>query len=132
MATPSKVSRDMAAISKDRLVKRLEMLSERVIELIMYEYDAELVDVANSNREVGKVLDFEGKRRDEFIKRLEKFNFIEEGANNVKFKLPTMDSFDFSGNLEIFTNIFEGTVGIYYVVNGEEYELLYGKRPINI
>lgn len=121
----------MIMISKDILVKRLEVVSEKVIELIMDEYDDELIAVSNSNRAVGKVLDFAGERRDEFVKRLENFEYIDDGYGTVKFRMPTMESFDLSGNLKIFANIFEGTTGIYYVVNGEEYEKIYGKKPIN-
>jgi len=131
IAAPSKVSLDLASISKKKLIERLEKASERVIELIMEEYDDGLVAVSNSNREVGKVLDFAGKRRDEFVRRLEKFEYVMEDGNNVKFKMPTMESFDLSGNLKIFANIFEGTTGVYYVVDGKEYETIYGKRPIN-
>jgi len=131
MIAPQKVTIDVVAISKRKLLERLERATEKVIELIMDEYDDELVAVSNSNRQVGKVLDFAGKRRDEFIKRLEKFEFIIENRNNIKFMMPTMESFDLSGNLQIFANIFEGTMGVYYVVDGEEYEKIYGKRPIN-
>jgi len=131
MIAVGKVSLDMVAISKKKLMEQLEKASEKVIELIMKEYDDELVDVSNINRDVGKVLDFDGARKDEFLSRLEKFEFIIEENNNIKFRMPTMESFDLSGNLQIFANIFEGTTGIYYVVNGEEYEQIYNKKPIN-
>lgn len=104
------------------LRSRLEDVRDKYINEVMRSYDINLV-----------VIDPESKAdpqlyRDEFEGRLISFEYFEREGNRLKFKLPTMDTFDFRGKLGIIKHILEGTVGIYVEVNAEDYEKMFGKR----
>ena len=107
---------------KDRLIEAVEEIKE----IIISEYDDELVGVVTDrNSKTNPNL-----YRDEFINRLNKFNYLEDNSS-FSIRVPTMANFDFSGRLRVIETIMEGVSGIYVEVNEEDYIKIFGKKPIN-
>ena len=51
----------------------------------------------------------------------------------VKFSVPDMEKFNFNNSaLRVIQNILEGTSGTYVEVDAEQYEQMYGKRPVGL
>jgi len=104
------------------LIVKLEDIRDQFIDIIMEAYDIDLT-ITNPKSKSDPQL-----YRDEFEERLRKFEYFERLNNKLKFKLPTMDTFNFGGRLGIIKHILEGTVGIYAEVNVEDYEKMFGKK----
>lgn len=122
-----KLSSDMNKLIQQKLNQKFIMASELVKEAIMAEYDEELVDVVTDrNSKTNPNL-----YREEFTERLEEFEYIEQSGDSLSIKVPDMETFDFSGRLRVIEAIMEGMAGIYVEVNKEDYQSIFGKRPIN-
>lgn len=122
-----KLSGDMNKLIKQKLSQKFKMASEEIKAAIIAEYDDELVDVV-TDRESKTNPNF---YRDEFIDRLNKFEYVETTGDRLSIKVPDMETFDFSGRLQIIEHIMEGMAGIYVEVNEEDYKAIFGKRPVN-
>lgn len=61
---------------------------------------------------------------DEFKERLDNFKFTKDALARVVFVVPSIENFDFSGNLKFLKHILEGMVGYYFVISREDYEFL--------
>jgi hypothetical protein len=125
--TRARFAIDLETLIKYRLDMEFKEAMERIKAIILEKYDDELVDV---------VTDRDSKTnpnlyRDEFSKRLDNFEYIDDLSNTVSLQLPTMETFDFSGRLRIIEHIMEGLSGTYVEVNEEDYIKIFGKRPIN-
>lgn len=113
-------------LTKKQLILQLEKVSLEVIDYIMRLYDDELVAVVTDRNSRANPL----YHRDEFLEKLNEFNFIEVLENVVQFIIPSMDNFQFSGRLGMIKNIMEGTSGVYVEIDGEQYERLFpDKKP---
>lgn len=55
--------------------------------------------------------------KEDFITRLEDFEYIKEDDNNVSLSCPDIENFDFEDGLEFIYNIVTGMVGNYYKVH---------------
>jgi len=122
-----KTSKTYDKILREELDKSLESFTDEIIDVIMIEYDSQLM-VNDRNSKTNPLLP---KYRDEFVDRLTNFSYIKEATDGFVFSAPDMDNFDFSGNrMGIIQNILEGTSGIYVEVTGEEYEQMFGKKRI--
>lgn len=109
-------------ILEKELNEKLGGIRDEFIESIMRFYDIELTinePKSKSNPEL---------YRDEFEERLIDFEYFEREGDKLKFKLPTLDTFDFTGRLGIIKHVLEGTTGIYVEVSAEDYEKMFGKR----
>jgi len=104
------------------LIIKLEDLRDQFIDFIMGSYDVDLTVTEPKSKADPQLY------RDEFIERLSSFEYFEMMGNRLKFRLPTIDTFDFGGRLGIIKHILEGTVGIYAEVSAEDYEKMFGKR----
>lgn len=128
MAKPLKrISNNMEMLVKHRLDLRLKKAVEEIKNVIISEYDQELV---------GVVTDRESKTnpnfyREDFIDRLNKFVFIKKSGDRASLTVPDMDSFDFSGRLKVIQAIMHGMAGTYVEVNEEDYKAIFGKIPVN-
>ena len=123
---PTKVVDTYKELVKKDLILRLEKASLEVIDYIMRLYDDELVAIVTDKNSKANPLYY----RDEFLEKLDEFNFIEIFENAIQFIVPSMNNFQFSGRLEMIKNIMEGTVGTYIEVDGEQYEKLFpDKKP---
>lgn len=94
-----------------------EILEEEAIpevkNLILDSYENELEDVVESN--YSNIMPETYK--EDFIARLEDFEYIKENDNGVSFSCPDLDNFDFEDGLEFIYNIVTGMVGNYYKVH---------------
>ncbi len=113
---------------RDEMIDVLESVIPDIIESIMSEYDLRLV---------GAVTDKKSKTMPELYYgdlriALEEFIEVEYGDNDISINIPDMDNFKFVGRLRVLRHIFEGTTGVYVEVSAEDYEELFGKKPISI
>ena len=112
--------------TKENVILRLELATTEVIDFIMELYDDKLV---------GPVTDINSRAdprhyREEFLERLNDFEYIEDFGDVINFVVPSMNNFDFSGCLKIIENIMNGTSGTYIEVDGKQYEMLFpNKKP---
>ena len=122
-----KTSKIYDKILKKELNNSLKDFINEIIDVIMVEYDSQLV----VNDRKSKTNPLLSKYRDEFIDRLTDFNYVKDIVDGFIFTAPDMDNFDFGGNrMGIIQNILEGTSGIYVEVTGEEYGKMFGKKLI--
>ena len=113
---------------RDGIISKLTNVKKDIVDILMESYDVELT-VTDRN---SKTNPQDPKYRDEFEKRLMGFEYIKNNDNKIEFVLPSMETFDFSGNtMKVIEQILEGTAGIYVEVNAEEYEQMFGKRIIS-
>lgn len=123
-----KIVKQTGKTVKDSIISKLSEVSASVIEILMESYDVELT-VTDRN---SKTNPQESKYRDEFEKRLLEFEYIKDNNGEINFSLPSMETFDFSGNsMKVIEQILEGTTGIYVEVNAKDYEQMFGKRIIS-
>lgn len=122
-----KMSKDMNKLVKSALLKEFERAAEEVQEAIVSEYDEELVDVVTDRKSKTNP----NLYRDEFIERLEEFNYIAEQGDTVTLKVPDMETFNFSGRLKVIEAIMRGMAGLYVEVNEEDFIKIFGKKPVN-
>jgi hypothetical protein len=111
----------------DELLHKLISIIPDIVEVIMTEYNSKLVGIVRDKNSKAKPELYYDDLKEYLLK------FIEVTVNefNVNIKIPDMDNFKFSGNLNILKNIFEGTAGIYAEVSPSDYEKLFGKRPLS-
>lgn len=110
------------------IISKLTEVKENIVAILMDSYDIELVVMDRNS----KTNPQDPKYRDEFEKRLLEFEYIKDSAGKVNFVLPSMETFDFSGNtMKVIEQILEGTAGIYVEVSAEDYEKMFGKRIIS-
>lgn len=113
-------------LTKKQIISRLETASTEVIDYIMKLYDDELVSVVTDRASRANPLHY----REEFLERLNDFEYIEVFEDVINFIVPSMNNFDFSGRLKIIENIMDGTVGTFIEVDGKQYESLFpNKKP---
>lgn len=122
-----KLSGDMNKLIRQNLNQKFTKAIEEIQEVIVAEYDEELVDVVTDRNSKTNPNFY----RDEFIDRLSKFEYVETTGDRLSIKVPDMETFDFSGRLKIVEHIMEGMAGVYVEVNEEDYKSIFGKRPIN-
>lgn len=95
----------------------------RIKELILEDYDFNLNDVANPKSKLAPE-----KYMDEFIKRLDDFEYLDETARGVVLKTPDMENFDFRDGLEPILTVLEGLAGRYVEVEQEDYKRVTGRQ----
>ena len=110
---------------KKELHKKFIEAKEGIIDAVMREYDSSLT-ISDRNSKSNPEF-----YRDEFEERLENFGYIEESGDTIKFTVPTMENFDFSGRLKVIEQIMEGSAGKYVEVNTEDYEKMFGKKVLS-
>jgi len=122
-----KISKGMDKLIKNSLVHKFTNVSEEVREVIIAEYDEELVDVVTDRKSKTNP----NLYRDEFIERLESYTYVKYSGDVVTLSVPDMETFDFSGRLRVIESIMRGLTGIYVEINEEDYIKVFGKRPVN-
>lgn len=110
---------------KKELYEKFIGAKEGIIDAVMREYDSSLT-ISDRNSKSNPEF-----YRDEFEERLENFGYIEESGDTIKFTVPTMENFDFSGRLKVIEQIMEGSAGKYVEVNIEDYEKMFGKKVLS-
>lgn len=122
-----KLSGGFSKLIKSSLLDRFKHASIEIQNAIIDEYDSELVDV---------VTDRESKTnpnlyREDFVKRLSNFKYVEDDGVNVSINVPDMNNFDFSGRLRVLQAIMTGLPGLYVEINEDDYMSVFGKKPVN-
>lgn len=113
-------------IIKDELIVILEDVIPDIVKAIMDSYNSNLINVVTErNSKTRPELYY-----DDFEEALFELIEVVYGENDVSINIPDMDNFKFEGRLKVLRHIFEGTVGVYAEVSADQYEKLYGKRPI--
>ena len=101
----------------------------KIKELIMADYDSELVDVVTNRKSKTNPLFY----REEFEIALNEFDYIIQNEDYLTLVVPDIDNFPWTnGRLRIILNILEGTSGIYVEVTEEQYIKMYNKKPLSI
>ena len=101
----------------------------KIKELIMANYDSELVDVVTTRKSKTNPLFY----REEFETALNEFEYIIQNKDYMTLIVPDIDNFPWSnGRLRVILNILEGTSGIYVEVTEEQYVKMYNKKPLSL
>lgn len=119
------VSKKVNSALKKHLNDTLINAIEEIKQIIMEEYDDELMSVRKDRK---SKINYD-KYRDEFISRLNNFQFIKVSGNVITLNIPDMETFDFSDGLEIVQTMMEGLSGIYVEVDEKEYSYIFGRKP---
>jgi hypothetical protein len=123
----NKLSKIMSNLIQQKLSETFARAVEEIKIAIISEYDEELVDVVTDrNSKTNPNL-----YRDDFIERLNRFEYIDVTGEHLSLNVPDMETFDFSGRLRVIESIMEGMAGLHVEVNEEDYKAIFGKRPVN-
>lgn len=112
---------------RDELIVILEKNIPDIVDFIMNDYDLKLTGAVTDRRSRTRPEIF----YDEFKDTLLEFIEVEYDEKNVFINIPNMDNFKFEGRLKVLKHIFEGTIGVYAEVSADQYEKLFGKKPIS-
>lgn len=101
----------------------------RIKELIMADYDSELVAVVTDRKSKTNPLFY----REEFEVALNEFDYIVQNKEYITLIVPDIENFPWlKGRLKIILQILEGTSGIYVEISEEQYIQMYNKKPLSI
>ena len=115
-------------IMADGIISKLTEVKEEIVAILMSAYDTELVVTDRRS----KTNPQDPKYRDEFEKRLLEFEYIKNENGKIRFTLPSMETFNFSGNtMRVIQQILEGTAGILKEVSAEDYEKMFKDAVIS-
>ena len=98
---------------------------DEIKQVIIEEYDDKLMGSTVNSK---SLIDY-NMYREEFISRLNDFQFIKENGNIITLDVPDIETFDFSDGLEIVQTMMEGLSGVYVEVNEKEYSYIFGSKP---
>lgn len=127
-AAVKKIKSDIKSSIMDVLKTGMSNLVDDIIDIIMNEYDDKLIGIVTDRNSKSNPSLY----REEFLERLQKFNFLEiESNTSVSFSVPTMYTFDFSGRLKVLETVMHGVAGLYVELAEDEFVLVFGKKPIN-
>lgn len=119
------VSKKIESSTKKNLKDQFSSIIGEVKQIIVEEYDDKLMS-STINRK--SMIDY-NMYREEFISRLDSFQFIKENGNIITLEIPDISTFDFSDGLEIVQMMMEGLSGTYVEVNEKEYSYIFGRKP---
>lgn len=122
----SKIAKTLDDLIDQELLNKLTSNVEEVKELIIETYDQELINVVTSSDSKTRPEDY----LDDFMEKLEEFEYIEEVNDQLIFRVPDMENFDFSGRLRVIENILEGIVGTYVEITGGQWLQIFGKSKV--
>lgn len=119
------VSKKVESVLKKQLKIDAELFIEEIKQIIMEEYDDKLMGFKFDNK---SKIDY-NSYRDEFILRLDNFQFVKDNENGITLDIPDMETFDFSDGLELVETMMEGLSGVYIETNEQEYSYIFGRKP---
>jgi len=67
--------------------------------------------------------------REEFMRRLDNFSYIESSGDKVSINIPDMETFDFSGRLRVIEAIMNGVAGNYVEMSIKEFKSIFTRTP---
>lgn len=119
------VSKRIESGTKKNLKRKFSDVVDEIKQIIIEEYDDKLMGSVVNRK---SAIDY-NMYRDEFISRLDNFQFIKENGNVITLDVPDIETFDFSDGLEIVQTMMEGLSGTYVEVNEKEYSYIFGRSP---
>lgn len=122
-----KIAKDLDKLIKQQINLKFEKAAEAIQAAVVAQYDQELVDVVTDRKSKTNPNYY----RDDFIERLSQFEYVEGSGDKLTINIPDMETFDFSGRLNVIKHIMEGMAGKYVEINEQDYIKAFGKRPIN-
>ena len=124
----NEITHRMNIIVKKQLTNIINRAVESLKEIIISSYDSALSGVKIP---LGSRIDLNDIKAS-LVDQLNEFNYISSNGT-IDISVPDMETFDFSKNpnLRLLQTILEGVVGVYVLVNGNEFVSVYGHKPIN-
>ena len=119
------VSKKVESDVRKNLKNEFNNALNEIKQIIIEEYDDKLMGATAHSK---SLIDY-NMYREEFISRLNDFQFIKENGNVITLDIPDIETFDFSDGLEIVQTIMEGLSGVYVEVNEKEYSYIFGRKP---
>lgn len=119
------VSKKVELALKKQLKNDAEIFIEEIKQIILNEYDNKLMGFKTDNKSKINYNSY----RDEFILRLDNFQFVKDNENGITLDIPDMETFDFSDGLELVETMMEGLSGVYIETNEQEYSYIFGRKP---
>ena len=101
----------------------------QIKELIMADYDSELVAVVTNRKSKTNPLFY----IEEFETALNEFEYIVKNEDYITLVVPDIENFPWSiGRLKVILNILEGSFGVYVEVTEQQYIQMYAKKPLSV
>jgi len=126
----SKAVKTLEEIFKEELKEEFDEHIKEAKDIILEEYDQLPGYVRDRNSRTNPGLP---RIRDAFVKELEEFEMLSVEDTSLNIISPDMENFNFNtGIMKVIENILEGTAGIYVEIDAEQYEQMYGKKPIGL
>lgn len=119
------VSKNIESGVKKNLKAEFSNAVDGIKQIIIEEYDDKITGSVTNNR---SLINY-NMYRDEFVSRLDEFQFVRENGNVVTLDIPDIETFDFSDGLGIVQTMMEGLSGTYVEINEEEYSYVFGRKP---
>jgi len=120
------LTKNVSDTIKERLYNNFTKAVAQIKKVIIAEYDrlSSIMDDPNSKANPALY-------RDDFIKRLDNFSYVENVGDTVSINVPDMETFDFSGRLKVVETIINGVAGSYIEMSGEEYKSIFKRTPFS-
>jgi hypothetical protein len=113
------------------IIRKLNLAIVKAVDelklIITNEYDSLLVGVVTDRNSKTNPSLF----RDDFVNRVDSFNYIDRSGKSLSIISPDMDNFDFSGRLKVIETIMSGVAGVYVEMSEEDYVSAFNKKPVN-
>jgi hypothetical protein len=118
------MSDKIAKIIREKLYINFTKAVEQIKRVIISEYDELINIVEDPNSKANPAL-----YRDDFIKRLDAFSYIEDAGETVSINVPDMETFDFSGRLKVIEIVMNGISGFYVEMSLEDFKSIFKRVP---
>ena len=111
---------NFASLFKKKLLLLYETeLIPQVKEMIKDNYNEKLMGIVPEGS-LGRPEDF----YDQFMEKLNEFQFLKEDGANSEFNIPDRETFNFGQDLSFLQHVMEGMTGFYYLIPIGTYRLL--------
>lgn len=121
-----RVQKDLQRLIRDKLSKKFNEVIAETKRIILEKYDELSSFVTDPNSKTNP-----GLYKDDFVKRLDDFNYIEDRVESIEINVPSMETFDFSGRLKVIEAIMNGIAGNYVEMNLEEFTSIFKRSPFS-
>jgi hypothetical protein len=118
------MSDDIAKIIKEKLRINFTNAADQIKKVIMAEYDELTNTINDPDSKANPAL-----YREEFMRRLDNFSYIESSGDKVSINIPDMETFDFSGRLRVIEAIMNGVAGNYVEMSIKEFKSIFTRTP---
>lgn len=116
-----------AVFLKHELSKKFMVEVPKVKTLITESYENSLAVPFGRGSKVDPIM-----LLDSFSERLRAFNYVSVAFDGVTFEVPSMETFDFSGELRIIEFILEGVAGVFVEMTEEDVLYFSSKKDLDV